>query len=149
MTTTCRQQEEEKVAVAVVAGHEEATDESVREVKGVVGRMEIMDVRVADGGDPDPELIRAASSVAAGALETIVELLKPLPPERRVEASYAVPLPEEPGFYFVEVATMGLASCGVLLDEAEGALLFSARPAVGGAIVCGSAERAVARVVLA
>ncbi len=142
MTTTCREREE---MVAEVVEHDGGTEESVREVKGVVGRMEIMDVRVAEGGEPDPELIRAASRAAAGAIETIIELLGPLPPERRAEASYAVPLPEEPGFYFVEVATMGLASCGVLLDEVEGALLYSARPAVGGAIVCGSAERAVAR----
>ncbi len=142
MTTTCREREE---MVAEVVEHDGGTEESVRKVKGVVGRMEIMDVRVAEGGEPDPELIRAASRAAAGAIETIIELLGPLPPERRAEASYAVPLPEEPGFYFVEVATMGLASCGVLLDEVEGALLYSARPAVGGVIVCGSAERAVAR----
>ena len=140
MTLTCQEQVEK----AAGAAHEEGTEESVREVKGVVGQMEIMDVRVAEGGEPDPELMRAASQAAAGALETIVELLGPLPPERRAEASYAVPLPEEPGFYFVEVATMGDASCGVLLDELEGALLFSAHPAVGGAIVSGSAERAVA-----
>jgi single-strand DNA-binding protein len=144
VTAICREREQK--AAAEVVGHEEGTEETVREVKGVVGRMEIMDVRVANGAEPDPELVRAVSRAAAEAIGTVVELLRPLPPERRAEASYAVPLPEEPGFYFVEVATRGDVSCGVLLDELEGALLFSARPAVGGAIVCGSAERAVARV---
>ena len=141
VTATCREQEK---GAAEVAEHEEGTEETVREVMGVVGQLEIMDVRVA--GDADPDLIRAASNAAAEAIGIVVELLRPLPPQRRAEASYAVSLPEEPGFYFVEVATMGDVSCGVLLDD-EGALLFSARPAVGGAIVCGSAERAVARVV--